>query len=351
MSATPRVLEPHIDWRATDVSDPSRWTVRLDDNDHRELDEALIHAKSVSHDLLEVDRDAFPLPTLSAKLAEIERELIDGRGFVLLSRLPAERYCDDDLTLLYWGIGLHLGDPWPQNTAGLVMSDVTDQGARRGDPTSRGNELGVVGMNYHSDGSDLVGLLCLRKAKRGGVSCVANAVAIYNELVRTRPDVVDLLSEPLPWDLLGRQPAGAPGFYMRPVFTDYDDRLFVHFVRRYILASQRHRFAPRLSPAALEALDIVGKMARNPDFNVYMNFEPGDMQFINNYHVLHGRTSYEDDVQNGYKRHLKRLWLAAHQLEKRPPRAKGYWGKERYVSRIPAVGMPPRPSDADVAPA
>ena len=206
----PRVLEPHIDWRAKDVSDPSRWTVRLDDNDHRELNEALIHAKSVSHDLLEIDRGSFPLPTLSAKLAEIERELIDGRGFVLISRLPAERYSDDDLALLYWGIGLHLGDPWPQNKAGLLMSDVTDQGGRRGDPTSRGNEIGHVGMKYHSDGSDLVGLLCLRKAKRGGLSCVANAVAIHNELVRTRPDMVAVLSEPLPFDLLGRQPASAP---------------------------------------------------------------------------------------------------------------------------------------------
>ena len=349
MSATPRVLEPHIDWRATDVSDPSRWTVRLDDNDHRELNEALIHAKSVSHDLPEVDRDAFPLPTLSAKLAEIERELIDGRGFILISRLPAERYYDDDLTLLYWGIGLHLGDPWPQNKAGLLMADVTDQGRRRSDPTSRGNEMGLVGMNYHSDGSDLVGLLCLRKAKHGGLSCVANAVAIYNELVRTRPDAVDTLSEPLPWDLLGRQPADRPGFYMRPVFTNYNDRLFVHFVRRYIETSQRHPGAPRLSPAALEALDIVSGMAQNPDFNVYMDFEPGDMQFINNYHVLHGRTPYEDDVPNGYKRHLKRLWLAAHGLEKRPPRAKGYWGKERYVSRMAAVGKPRRPSDVIVA--
>jgi hypothetical protein len=46
VSTTPRVLEPHIDWRAKDVSDSSRWTVRLDDNDHRELNEALIHAKS-----------------------------------------------------------------------------------------------------------------------------------------------------------------------------------------------------------------------------------------------------------------------------------------------------------------
>jgi hypothetical protein len=83
-------------------------------------------------------------------------------------------------------------------------------------------------------------------------------------------------------------------------------------------------------------------MARNRDFNVYMDLEPGDMQFINNYHVLHGRTPYQDDVPNGYKRHLKRLWLAAHQLKKRPPRAKGYWGNERCVSRIAAVGDPGR---------
>ena len=76
-------------------------------------------------------------------------------------------------------------------------------------------------------------------------------------------------------------------------------------------------------------------MARDPDFNVYMNFEPGEMQFINNWHVLHGRTDYEDDVPNGYKRHLKRLWLAAHGFQKRPYRAKGYWYKER-VARIPS---------------
>jgi hypothetical protein len=75
------------------------------------------------------------------------------------------------------------------------------------------------------------------------------------------------------------------------------------------------------------------------------------MQFINNDHVLHGRTAYEDDVPNGYKRHLKRLWLAAHALEKRPPRAKGYWGKERCVSRMAAVGKPRQPADAGVAPA
>ena len=68
----------------------------------------------------------------------------------------------------------------------------------------------------------------------------------------------------------------------------------------------------------LEALDTVSAMARDPRHNVYMDLEPGEMQFINNYHVLHGRTSYEDDAATGHKRHLKRLWLATNYLKDRP---------------------------------
>ncbi len=51
--------------------------------------------------------------------------------------------------------------------------------------------------------------MCLRKARRGGLSCVANAVTIYNELVRTRPDLAESLFQPLPYDLRGEQAPGA----------------------------------------------------------------------------------------------------------------------------------------------
>jgi len=40
-----------------------------------------------------------------------------------------------------------------------------------------------------------------------------------------------------------------------------------------------------------------------------MGLRPGDMQFINNYHVFHGRDAYTDDRPAGKVRHLKRLWL------------------------------------------
>ena len=342
MSFTPKLLETHIDWRSSEVADPERWTVELTPSDQRELDHALQTAKSASDNLLDIGREQFPLDGLFGKLAEVERELIDGRGFVRISALDVARYSDDDLTLLYWGIGMHLGDPWPQNKYGHMMGDVTDQGKQLDDPTVRGNELGLVGLDYHTDGSDLVGLMCLRRARTGGLSCVANVVAIYNELVRTRPDLVATLYERLPWDFRGEQPPGAPKFYMRSVFTEHEGRLFCRFIPQYIKASQRHTEAPRLSGLAREALDTVSDMARDPQFNVYMELPPGSMQFIDNYHVLHGRTSYEDDVENGYKRHLKRLWLATRYLATRPETfangAQGHWARNKSVSHIAAVG-------------
>jgi hypothetical protein len=49
-----------------------------------------------------------------------------------------------------------------------VLGDVTDQGKTIDDPTARGNELGRIALEYHCDGSDLIGLLCLMTAAEGG---------------------------------------------------------------------------------------------------------------------------------------------------------------------------------------
>jgi hypothetical protein len=340
---TVQELEPASEWRAADVADPDAWTLHLDDADHAELDAALTHAKSKSTDPLELERADFPLEGLVAKLDGMVDVLLNDRGFARIATLDVDRYGDDDLTLLYWGIGLHLGEPWAQNKHGHVLGDVTDQGKRIDDPTVRGNELGGVALDYHTDGSDLVGLLCLRTARTGGLSCVANAVAIHNQMVRETPELAAALYEPMPYDTRGEQEQGAAAFYRVPAFTEHAKRLFVRFIPQYILASQRHRDAPRLSATAREAISQMSALANDPDFNVYMDLQPGEMQFINNYHVLHGRTAYEDDAAHGYKRHLKRLWLATYALTDRPSYfaalgRRSHWEAKRSVSSLPAVG-------------
>ena len=40
---------------------------------------------------------------------------------------------------------------------------------------------------YHSDSCDIVALMCLRPAKRGGLSSIVSSVTLYNEMARRRP--------------------------------------------------------------------------------------------------------------------------------------------------------------------
>ena len=336
-----RILEPACEWRAADVADPATWMETFSPAEISELEAAMAHARAVSADFLDIGADDFPLPMLSRRLAAIEKELMDGRGFVLLRGLPRERWSNDDMCLAYWGIGAHLGRPWPQNHHGHLLGDVTDQGKSWDDPTARGNELGGIGLDFHCDGSDLVGLLCLRNGIAGGASAVANSVALHNDLVRERPDLAAELYKPQPYDMRGEQRPGARGWYPMPVFTEHGGRLFVRLIRAYILASQRHEDAPRLTEAAREGLEWLQTRAQSGAYSVVMDFRPGDIQFINNYHVLHGREPYTDDRAAGQVRHLKRLWLETDVLADRPAwfrnNISGHWAQKRVISRLDTV--------------
>jgi hypothetical protein len=338
---TPRVLETACEWRAEDVADEAAWTERLSAADIAEIDAAMAHARAKTDDMLEIGKDDFPLPNLSVRLEAIERELMEGRGFVRIRGLPRERYSNDDMCLAYWGIGAHLGRPWPQNHHGHLLGDVTDQGKAPGDPTARGNELGGVGQEFHCDGADVIGLMCLANGISGGLSGVCNSVALHNELVRERPDLAEELYKPQPYDMRGEQAPGRQGWYTVPVFTEHGGRLFTRLIGAYIHASQRHADAPRLTPKAIEALAWMRARSESGVYNVTMAFQPGDMQFVNNYHVLHGRTAYVDDRAAGKVRHLKRLWLETDALPDRPAyfrnNVSSHWSQKKTISRLDAV--------------
>jgi Taurine catabolism dioxygenase TauD, TfdA family len=300
-------LEVGCEWRDDEVGDS--YVFRLTDDHVAELDAALVSAEAQSDDVLDITRELFPLPTLGPELARITRELIDGMGMVLIRGVPVEHYGKERASAIYWGVGTHLGRPWPQNAKGHLLGDVTDQGRAVTDPTARGNELGGIALPFHSDGSDLVGLFCLDAGAGGGDSLVANAVTIHNELVRYEPELAAALYEPFPYDLRGEQAPGAKGWYLMPIFNRRGDRLFVRYIRPYIESARRHADAPRPSAVARAAMDRLDAMCADPRYRVAMGMQPGDMQFVNNYHVLHARDAYHDDRPAGHIRHLKRLWL------------------------------------------
>ena len=329
-------LEPQGEWRAADVADPEVWTHRLTDPEIAELEAALAVARSHTDDVLDVDKEHFPLDTLVPVLADIAEELINGRGFQRISGLPVDRLGPEDSSWIYWGIGLHLGVPWPQNAKGHLLGDVKDQGKSLDDPTARGNEIGGAGLGFHSDGSDLVGLLCLDPGVSGGESLISNALLCHNLLAESDPELAGALYEGLPYDFRGEQAKDGKPYYHVPAFSRHGGRLFVRYIPQFILASQRHEEAPRLTETQRAAMRAYSALVDDPDHWVEMTFEAGDMQFVNNYHVLHGRKPYVDDTDSGRVRWLKRLWLATEILgpEDRPERfqaagATAHWSAKR----------------------
>jgi len=313
-------LEEQCAWRRDELGD--RYVFELTDDHVAELKAALDHAQSATDDVLDITAEQFPLPTLGPALARLTGELISGDGVVLIRGIPVDGHTKAETSAMYWGIGTHLGAPWPQNAKGHLLGDVTDQGRAVDDPTARGNEIGGVPFPFHSDGSDLVGLLCLDPGVSGGESLVANAVAIHNDLVRDEPELAAELYRPFPYDLRGEQAPGARSWYTMPVFNRRDDRLFVRYIRPYIHSSLRHADAPRVAPAAMAALDRVDAMCADPQYQAEMLMRPGDAQFVNNYHVLHARRGYVDDRPSGRVRHLEQLLLGTDLLtnEQKPER-------------------------------
>ena len=334
-------LETTCEWRADDWSDPASFTELLSPAEQDEIAEAVKAAFAKSSNMLDIGKDDFPLPTLAPRLKKIEEELINGRGFVLLRALPRTRFNNDEMCMAYWGIGMHLGRPWPQNAKGHLLGDVTDQGKGHDDPNARGYEIGGSALPFHTDGSDLVGLMCLSEGRAGGESLLCNSLAIYNKMVEDAPELAEELFNPQPYDFRGEQGEGGKPWYDMPVFTQHAGRMFIRYIRPYILASQRHESAPRITEKAEAAMQYLDKLAMDSAYQVSMKMHEGDMQFINNYHLLHGRKSYEDDKDHGKVRHLKRLWLETEVLAERPVyfqnNLASNWGAKKVISRLDAA--------------
>jgi hypothetical protein len=298
-------------WRAADQADPSRWSHRLDAAERGEVLAALATAKRAGHDLRSLTREAFPLPTLAARVSEWARELADGRGFVLLRGFPVDALSSDDAALAYFGFGLHWGTPVSQNAQGELLGHVRDLGLARTGPAVRLYTTRER-QDFHTDGSDVVGLLCLARAHSGGESQIASSLAVYDEIRRRRPALAPLLFEPMYWDRNDEQRPGEPPYFALPICANLDGRLRFFYIGWYIRDAQRHPEVPRLRPEQRELLDLIESVANDPSFRLDMDFEVGDIQFLNNAVILHARNAYEDFDDPAHKRHLLRLWLTAH---------------------------------------
>jgi hypothetical protein len=296
-------------WRGADLAFSTTWIHHFSPEEVAELETA---AAKVEHDgrlLIEVERAHFTLPELAPKLDAIRRELLTGRGFVLLRGLPLERYTLLRAATIFWGIGTHLGAALSQNAQGHVLGHVKDLGYDASDPRTRIYQTNQR-QGYHTDSADIVGLMCVRPARSGGKSSLASTITVYNEFLARRPDLLPLLFEPIATDHRSEVPPGGRPWFSIPVLNWHEGHLTGIYQRRYIESAQRFPDAPRLTQRHIEALDVFDAVLEDPAVHLEMDFRPGDIQFLHNHQILHDRTAFEDDPDPARRRRLLRLWLS-----------------------------------------
>jgi len=296
-------------WRSTELD--LSWQHQLTGVELDDLQRAVSSASNRGLSFADLRPDGFPLPVLAPRLSEWADVLDGGRGFVLVRGLPVERWTLEEASIAYYGLGLHLGVPVAQNSDGDLLGHVRDTGDDPNDPTVRRYRTREP-QPMHTDGSDLVGLLCLKTAKVGGLSSIVSSTAVFDETLRRRPDLAPLWFEHWSFDLYGQQAPGAPPFWDAPMARVHGNRLSVMYLRWYVEKAQGHAGAIPLTSERAAFLDLVDEIANDPSFRLDMDFAPGDVQLLSNHTILHARTGYEDWDDPARKRHLLRLWLTLH---------------------------------------
>jgi hypothetical protein len=289
----------------------SDWLMPLAPAEIAEVEAAAKALVARQADIAAITARDFPLPTLAPKLkARVDDEVLNGRGFILLRGLPVERWTMLEAATAYFGLGAHLGSARSQNGKGHVLGHVQDLGLASNDPNVRIYQTHER-QTFHTDSCDIVGLLCLKTARSGGLSALVSSTTIFNEMRRQRPDLLELLFEPVATDRRGEVPEGQKPYFQIPTFSWHKGFLTAIYQRQYIDSAQRFPDAPRLSPAHVEALEMFDALTNDPRLHMFMEFKPGDVQLVHNHTILHDRTSFVDWPEPERRRHLLRLWLAA----------------------------------------
>ncbi|MGI9382187.1 MAG: TauD/TfdA family dioxygenase [Methyloligellaceae bacterium] len=337
-------------WRGEDLAGRDDWILQMSPVMVNEIIDAGAEARTRGLKPTAFGREDFPLRSCRPEFERILEELEHGNGFALIRGLPAQQVSAEELEIIFWGIGAHLGTAVSQNADGHLLGHVRNLDHDINKTDVRGYQT-TVQLAYHCDQSDVIGLLCIQPAKSGGQSSLVSVTAVHNEMMRRRPDLLRELYQPFYIDRrgeLGRPDEGDEPYYAIPVLSYHNGLVNARYIRGYIRSCQRFPEVPRLTDTQIEALDMFDALAQSEGIALDFFMQPGDIQLVNNYSVLHSRTSFEDWPEPERRRHMLRLWLCVPNSRELPSCFESRFGSCEAGAVRGAI--PPR-RNAGVAPA
>ncbi|KAK7988934.1 lin1 family protein [Apiospora arundinis] len=316
----PGQLSGDLVWEGNKLAETYNWTYTLNEDQLAEINQAVQHFKSLGMSLGHLSPETFPLPALHAELRRLSRELHTGHGFFVIRGLRVDDYSREENAIIYAGISSHIAaqrgrqdHKFDGKPADVVLTHIKDL---RGDKIAAGGAIGSPAYTtdkqvFHTDSGDIVSLFALETAASGGASKLASTWRVYNEIARTRPDLIHVLSQNWDYEVFekaDKQWTERPLMFHSEAKDSRPERIALQYARRYFVgfgALPRSPDIPPISEAQAEALDTLHFLGDK--FCVNTDFQKGDMQYVNNLAVFHARDGFTDSPEK--KRHLLRLWL------------------------------------------
>jgi len=301
----------------------STWRIDLTPEVARDVARLEAWARTVANPTAALQAGLLDLPAVRDLGARVAAELDHGPGLAWL-RSPSP--LDPGLTsLLLLAIGLELGESI--DVYGRLYDVVDHGGSYRDKPIPVSQTRESTGM--HTDSSNaavwprVVGLACLQPAPEGGESRLACSALAYETLRARCPELLKVLHGDFFRDVVTPGSDRDPAAVRRNAFPIFrsDGGITLRYMRYWIEKGHERVDAP-LTPRQLEALDALDEALEDPANTLSFRMGAGDVLFLDNATVTHGRAAYRDDPDA--PRHLVRMWLdrpgaAASKLRGAPP--------------------------------
>lgn len=303
-------------WRR-DALRPEDWTVPIPPDCLAELRAALAEIRRDRLPLFLLSPDQFELAACRALMDRVKAMLDGGIMFAVLDRLPVAEMDRDESTKLYWLLASLLARPVAQKLDGTMIYVVRDTGAKLAPGSGIRPTVTNVDLTFHNDNSynetppDYVALFCQQKAKEGGISRVMSVYTVHNQLLAEAPELLPRLYRPFWYDRHKEHDPGEPAIFSAPVF-EHDG---AHLRARLALLEIRGGYTLRgeqMDRDAVDALAAVQAVFDRPELRVELDFQPGQIQLVNNRSTGHARTEFIDYEEPDRRRQLVRLWLRNH---------------------------------------
>lgn len=258
------------------------------------------------------------------KIFQIEKiifELNYRSGIVILKKINESSLSLYDSKHIFWLISNLIGIPLEQNISGDLVYSAKDLGhsqeALKLKPRIRGTKTRAA-LDLHTDSApnfrgntpDIIGLHCLNRAYEGGETVLMQAKDLVHLLKNEKPEFFTRLQKPFYFDKRSECTDGEPNTLFVPIIS-YKNGFSLRYSFVRIVDGYDIKGIP-IDTVGFNALKYINQSFLNNRLIYKFYLEDGDMLYLNNSTVLHGRTAFIDSIHSSKKRTINRIWLKNH---------------------------------------